>query len=303
MRAKFPSLSRIAREPLAQFMIAGAVLFLVNSLVNGGDEPTPTYEITVSEGRIRQLAESYRLLSGRFPSETELQALVDDFIQEEIAYREAVAMGLDADDTIVRRRMRQKLDFLVEDTAAGEEPTEEELKAWFVDHADLYRLPRRISFRHILANGDARGDSAEKGAAAFLSALEAGAEPGGLGDASMLPEALPLTTQQGVAALFGEDFAATVFETHNEEWFGPVTSPFGAHAVLILSREAARSPAFEDVREKLRADWADAKRKERREEFHDRMRKRYDVTVNWPEAYLSQIPDDIATVSHDMSAE
>ncbi len=242
MRAKFLYLSRIAREPLAQFMIAGAVLFLANSLINGSDEPSPAYAITISEGRVQQLAESYRLLSGRFPSEAELQALVDDFIQEEIAYREAVAMGLDADDTIVRRRMRQKLDFLIEDTAAGEEPTEEELKAWFEDHADLYRLPPRMSFRHVLASGDARSENAEQDATAFLTALQSGVEPERLGDASMLPEALPLTTQTGVAALFGEKFAANVFQGENEGWFGPVTSPFGAHAVLILSREAASPP-------------------------------------------------------------
>jgi hypothetical protein len=282
------AISRAAREPLVQFLVAGVVLFAANGLLNGEEQQRPQDEIAVTEGRVEQIAESYRLLSGRPPSRAELEALVDDFILEEIYYREAVAMGLDADDTIVRRRMRQKLEFLAEDAEASKEPSEEELAAWLASHKQDYRLPARISFRQILASRDRRGAKATSDAAEFLKALKAGADPENLGDASMLPSALPLTTQKGVAALFGEAFASTLFEHKGEGWFGPVASPLGAHNIFILSQEPARDPALDDVRGKLRADWIEARRRKTREDFRARLRQRYEVSIDWPGVYQDQ---------------
>src|SRR6186713_2584638 len=132
-------ISRAVREPLLQFLAVASLLFFVNHLVHGPSPRALDDSVTISKGRVEQLAESYRLLAGRMPSRAELQALVEDFIDEEIDYREAIAMGLDADDTIVRRRMRQKLEFLAEDGDAREEPSHEELAAWLRSHAAEYR--------------------------------------------------------------------------------------------------------------------------------------------------------------------
>jgi hypothetical protein len=217
-----------------------------------------------------------------------LQALVNDFVDEEVSYREAVAMGLDADDTIVRRRMRQKLEFLTEDGDASEQPSAGELTAWLQSHAAEYRVPERISLRHVLASSDTRGSRAGADAAAMLDELRAGADPEKLGDASMLPTALPLTTQNDVATLLGDEFAASVFGHAHEGWFGPVASPLGAHNVLILSREPARDPVFAEVEDKLRSDWIEARRFARRQELQLRLRQRYEVRVEWPEPYASQ---------------
>lgn len=279
--------SRIAREPLAQFFAAALVLFSANSLLHGSDAGAPTTSVVISQGRVLQIADSYRLLAGRMPSQAELQALVDDYIEEEIYYREAVAMGLDVDDTIVRRRMRQKLGFIIEDADASEEPSDDQLAARLSSHEADYRLPERISFRHVLASGDMRGASAQADAATFLEALISGADPEGLGDASMLPSALPLTTRQSIATLFGDTFASTVFERTDVGWFGPVTSPFGAHDVLIMSREPARDPTLDEMRDTLRSDWIEAKRAIKSEEFQTRLRQRYDVSIDWPEPYAS----------------
>jgi hypothetical protein len=249
----------------------------------------PTGEvITISHGRVQQIAESYRLLAGRMPSRAELQALVDDFIEEEIDYREAIAMGLDTDDTIVRRRMRQKLEFLAEGADASEEPSGAQLATWLESHAADYRLPSRIAFRQVLASTDTRGARATADAAALLTALQAGASAEGVGDASMLPSALPLTTEEGVASEFGEAFAARVFAQQGAGWFGPIPSPLGAHDVQITSREVARDPSLAEVRDKLRADWIAAKRAARRDEFQARLRQRYDVRIEWPQLYASQ---------------
>jgi len=283
-------LSRAAREPLVHFFAVALVLFAAYSVLHSADQEPSGTSIAITQGRVNQIAESFRLLAGRMPSRAELQALVNDFIDEEIDYREAIAMGLDADDTIVRRRMRQKLEFLVEDADASEEPSDAQLAAWLEQHVTEYRVPERIAFRQILASHDTRGARAATDAAALRDKLNAGANPEELGDASMLPAVLPLTTREGVTTLFGETFARHVFEQPHacEDWFGPVASPLGAHDVRIVSREPARDPVFADVRDQLRSDWIEARRMAKREEFQARLRKRYQVTVDWPEPYASQ---------------
>lgn len=286
--------ARAMREPLLQFLAIALVLFIANHFIHG-DVARPSGErITISQGRVQQIADSYRLLAGRLPSRAELQALVNDFADEEIAYREAIALGLDADDTIVRRRMRQKLEFMAEDAEASAEPTDAQLAIWLTDHAAGYRLPERISFRQVMVSTDLRGERAKSEAANLLERLQSGADPTKLGDPSMLPSALRPTTQQDVASLFGEAFATALFAQSDDRWFGPVMSPLGAHVVLILSREPARDPILTDIRDKLRSDWIEARRRDRREQFQARLRQRYDVIVEWPQVYAAQqAPADV----------
>ncbi len=205
--------------------------------------------------------------------------------REEVDYREAVAMGLDANDTIVRRRMRQKLEFLLEDADASSEPTEADLKTWLSAHASQYRLPERRAFRQILASGDKRGEAAPSAAAAMLKQLQAGADPTKLGDPSMLPAAMPLTTEQGVEALFGDTFAQSLFAHKGDGWFGPIASPFGDHVVIESSREPGREASVADVHDRLRNDWIEDRRNQRRMTFQSTLRKRYQVRIDWPEPY------------------
>lgn len=282
-------LLRVAREPLMHFFAVALVLFAAYGLLHRPEHGLSGTSIAIPQGRVNQIAESFRLLAGRMPSRAELQALVNDFIDEEIDYREAIAMGLDADDTIVRRRMRQKLEFLAEDADASEEPSDAELAAWLHQHAAEYRVPERIAFRQILASHDTRGARAVADATALREKLNAGANPEALGDASMLPTVLPLTTREGVTTLFGEAFAKHVFEQSAcEDWFGPVASPLGSHDVQIVSREPARDPAFAEVRDQLRSDWIETQRMAKRAEFQERLRKRYQVSVDWPGPYREQ---------------
>lgn len=288
-------------EPLLQFLAIALVLFGANQLIHGSSVQISNEPITISQGRVQQIAESYRLLAGRLPSRAELQALVNDFADEEIAYREAIAMGLDADDTIVRRRMRQKLEFLAEDAEASEEPTDEQLAGWLAEHAADYRLPERISFRQVMASADARGERINEEAAALLKQLRSGADASGLGDPSMLPSTLPPTTQDGVAALFGKPFADALFAHAGEGWFGPIVTPLGAHLILLLAREPARAPLLADIRGKLRSDWIEARRRDQREQFVARLRQRYSVAVEWPEMYAAQpAPGEVPKLSRPL---
>jgi hypothetical protein len=281
-------LAHAVREPLVQFLVIALALFAIDGVVRGPSGRTADGRIAISQGRVMQLAESYRLLSGRMPSRTELQGLVNDYIDEEVGYREAIALGLDADDTIVRRRMRQKLEFLAEDTDVSEEPSDEQLANWFATHQRDYRMPSRVALAQVLASADTRGARAEADAASFLPDLRAGSDPASVGDATMLPAALPLSTRESIAAQFGEAFAASVFAHVGYDWFGPVTSPFGAHAVQIAAREPGRDLAFDEVRERLRSDWIEAHRAAARARYSARLRERYEVSVDWPAPYAEQ---------------
>lgn len=278
-------LKRAAREPLVHFMAIGAALFVVNGLINGPDEGPEGEVVVVSEGRVMQIAQSFVLLAGRAPTRDELQSLVDDFVSEEVGYREAIAMGLDADDTIVRRRMRQKIEFLIEDGAASEAPSEADLQAWLDAHPEKFRMPERRALRQVLLSTDKRGASALADAEAALATLKGGGDPANLGDRSMLPAAIPLTTQEGVAALFGADFAAAAFAAGEDGWFGPVASPFGQHVAILVDVEPGRAVPLADVVDRVHSDWVEARRNAARDDFHARMRDRYDIRIEWPEPW------------------
>lgn len=286
-------LKRAAREPLVHFMAVGAALFVVNGLINGPDEGPEGEVVVVSEGRVMQIAQSFVLLAGRAPTRDELQSLVDDFVSEEVGYREAIAMGLDADDTIVRRRMRQKIEFLIEDGAASETPSEADLQAWLDAHPEKFRMPERRALRQVLLSADKRGGAAMADAQAALVALKAGGDPASMGDRSMLPAAIPLTTQEGVAALFGADFAAAAFSAGEGGWFGPVASPFGQHVAMLVDVEPGRAVPLAEVVDRVHSDWVETRRNAARDDFHARMRERYDIRIEWPEPWkdMPSTPD------------
>lgn len=290
-------LRRAAREPLVHFLAIGAALFVLNGVINGPDQGPESDTIVISEGRVSQIAESFVLLSGRLPTPEELQALVDDFVSEEVGYREAVAMGLDADDTIVRRRMRQKIEFVIEDGAASESPTDAQLQARLDANPDMYRQPERRALRQVLLSADKRGAAARGDAEAALAQLRKGADPARLGDSSMLPAAIPLTTEEGVSALFGAEFASAAFAhaaaQNDRDWFGPIASPFGQHVLLVIDISPGRAVALPEVVDRLRADWIEQQRNAARDTFHAHMRERYKIEIEWPEPWkgLPRTPD------------
>lgn len=269
------------REPLFHFLLIGLGLFLLYDFVNKANDTAPR-EIVISEARIEALAENFARTWMRPPTARELSGLVDDFVKEEIFYREAVGMGLDRDDTVIRRRLRQKLEFISEDLASAIEPTDAQLQAYLDEHPEKFVNPARLTFQQVFLSTEKRGEHANADAEQLLTRLRAGRgpeHPSEAGDPSLLPSGLEAASLQEVARTFGEDFAAQLDEVAVDQWMGPLYSDYGLHLVYVSDREASSMPTLEDVRPIVTREWQSEQQRELADTFYDQLRKGYEVRI------------------------
>jgi len=267
------------REPLVHFLLIGAALFLLFEWGGGGGGER---RIVIPRGQIEHLAQSFEIVWLRPPTEEELKGLLDDYVREEVAIREAMAMGLDRDDTIIRRRLRQKLEFVVEDSLEAHPPAEEDLALWLEKHPESFRSEPQVSFRQVYVSRDRRGEDAESFARGLLAELTrdgAGASIEALGDPLMLPREVPLSSQSDVGRMFGEDFAAKLLALEPGRWTGPIESGYGLHLVQVGERVDGRLPALAEVREVVERELVAARRKAELDAAYERLLSEYTVVV------------------------
>lgn len=218
-------MKRILREPLTHFLLLGALIFAAHAWRGKvGSEDAAKDRIEVTAGTLAWLGDGFTKQWHRAPDETELRGLVNDHIREEVLYREALAMGLDRNDTIVRRRMAQKMEFLSQDIAAAVEPDEAALRKFFEENAARYAQAARVSFRHVYFSKDRRSEKLTVDAKAALEALANGADEETLGDPSLLPHEFENAHADEITAAFGDKFAADVVALLEGGWRGPVAS-------------------------------------------------------------------------------
>jgi peptidyl-prolyl cis-trans isomerase C len=274
---------RWTREPLLHFLLAGAVTFAVYDLLNPPANGTGQADrIVLTKDDLRQLAIGWLAQGRAAPTADEMRALVDQKVREEILAREAIGLGLDKDDEIIRRRLAQKMDFLAADIAALQEPREAELRAWFAQNTAPFALPPRASFRHLYFSFD-RGPGAEDAAASALTKL-AGVPTAAAGDIAgadpfMFRDYYGERTPEQITKEFGPDFAKAVFQLEPGEWRGPIRSGYGWHLVLIDATEPGRIPAFEEVEPDVKSAWLEQKQSELKRTAFEAMRARYTVIV------------------------
>lgn len=266
------------RSPLVLFLLLGAGVFALDrGLDRGGAERRA---VTVTDEQVAAVRARWAAQWGREPTGPELARLLDEAVREEILYREAQQLGLDRDDPIVRRRLAQKMTFLLEDRAEAPAPSEQEVEAYYAAHAGDYREPRRTTFRHVFLSADRRADP-ERDAADLLEALRS-ADDGAwrrLGDPFMLLGEYADRTDRELGELFGAPFATALGELAGGEWRGPVRSAHGVHLVRVLGRREARLPGLAAVRDRVVADLVEARRRERNETAFQALRARYDVRL------------------------
>jgi hypothetical protein len=277
---------RLLKEPLLHFLLLGMAVFIVFAILDRPDG-LKGGKIVVTAGKIEHLRASFTRVWQRPPSPDELDGLIQDYIREEVLAREAMALGLDRDDTVIRRRLRQKMEFVANDLAAQAEPGDEELREYLARHPDLFRREPRLTFRQVYLNPERRGDAVLHDVARLLAELnQAGvqADFAAMGDSTLLSPELVDARASEVTGMFGELFTRRLSQLPQGRWQGPVVSGYGVHLVFLEERTDGRLPELQEIRAAVAREWANAHRLEANERFYQELLRRYTVTIQRPPA-------------------
>jgi peptidyl-prolyl cis-trans isomerase C len=277
-------LRRWSREPLLHFLLIGLALFIIyDRLHPNTDAQTESNRIVLTADDFEQLGVTW-LAQGRAPpTPQQMQNLVELKVREEVLYREALALGLDKDDTIVKRRLAQKMEFLAEGASVNSDPSPDILKAWFKDNQQRFSLPPRVSFRHLYFSPDRHGEHAREAAVHAMAQLAG--KPGNWEGAAALAD--PFMDQdyygdrsaEDLAKLFGLNFAQDIAGLKAGAWQGPIESGYGWHLVFVDTSIPGRVPGFEEIEPEIKAEWIEDQRLEAKRKAYETMRARYQVVL------------------------
>ncbi len=263
-------MKRVLREPLLHFLLLGTAIFAAYGFLSKSSNDEPG-KIVISAGQVAAIAENFTRTWRRPPTREEMDGLIRDRVQEEVYCREAMALGLDKDDSIIRRRLRQKLEFVTDDVAALADPTDNELNAYLKAHAETFRVQRQFTFSQVYLNPERHGENLVQDTADLLAQLQQAGEKADiseLGDSFLLEHKFESLPAGEVAKQFGEKFAAKLTQLPSSQWVGPIESGYGVHLVWISERTEGRVPELAEVREAVRRDWANTRRLESNEKFY-----------------------------------
>lgn len=278
---------RLSRAPLFQFLVIGAALFAWDARVSSSSklsEQEPL-RIDVTEEHLEQMSERFARTWNRPATKSEIKALMSSWIEDEIWVREALALSLEKNDTVIRNRLVQKMKFLADSVLAAEiVPTRAELTQFFDERRAEYLIPARVTFEQVrLADNDLQGRAAKK-------SLAAGEKPATWGSPSILPASMERAIAKNVDALFGMGFFQILSTVETTEWSGPYASGYGHHLVRVLHFEPARLPELSEIQARVANDWRSAQITERGDWFIDQLREKYTVVTPYDTQASANIP-------------
>jgi peptidyl-prolyl cis-trans isomerase C len=281
------SVKRWLREPLLQFLVAGALLFAgYRALHPEASRTTDDKRIEVSVDDLRQLEIAWTAQWHRPPTPDEMRGLVDARVREEILYREALTLGLEQGDAIVKRRLAQKMEFLTGDVSTLRDPTADELQAWYARNSERFAEAGRRSFRHVYFSTDRRNAQAPEDARRALSKLDGKTADtpaaASIGDAFMFQDFYADRSPEQIASVFGSAFAAAVGQLRLGSWQGPLESGLGWHLVFVTAASPGRVPSYDEIEADIKAGWIAEQRAESRRRAFEAMKAHYEVHL--PEA-------------------
>ena len=274
-------LQALLREPLMHFLLIGAALFFVFDQV--GDPVKVDNRIVVSQADLDILASDWLRRTGRPPSPQQVEQQLRQYIREQVLSREAVNLGLDRDDVIIRRRLAQKMQYLFDDLGQVPDPTDADLNVFMSNHVERFTLPATLSFGHIFLDPDSRGEVTLDQALQLLSRLQESSpaiDTSELGDPTLLPLQFGNQTRLQISNLFGDEFAGQVYSLPVNRWSGPVASGYGLHLVFVHSRTAARVQPLAEVRQSVIRQWQTAKQQELNDLFYQGIQQRYEIILD-----------------------
>ncbi len=284
-------ITQLLREPLLHFLIIGAALFAAYAWQNRGGEQAVAPQVRLADSDVRWLKETFALEHQRQPEQAELQGLVRGFVKEEMFARQAQELGLDKDDIVVRRRLAQKMTFLLQDESARTEPSVEELQRLYaaqrsrprgeIDQSEartLFTRPK-ISFVQVFFSSDHRADASADAKAALdeLVRSAAIAPPAGMGDPAPIKPAFQNVDARAVANQFGGKFAAAVFDLAPGVWQGPIESAQGLHLVRITALVPGELRPFDEIKGELAEMWHEQRQREGEERYFAGLLKKYRI--------------------------
>lgn len=269
----FDRVSRLAREPLIHFLVAGALIF---ALWGGAEGDSADRSITVEEARVRTLAQQWQLTWHRQPTPAEIDGLIREHVKDEVYYREALRLGLDKEDITVRRRMRAKMEFFVAAQAESEVPSDMVLQTWLDRHQRDYATAASLSFDQIYL-----GDQVES-ARVILDRLSKGADPATMGSRLSMPSSMEAAPSEEIDRLFGDGVAKALARQQLGRWAGPVSSGFGQHLVRVRRRVPGQVPALATVRKAVENDWREANRATREAKAYQALLDGYTIRIAKP---------------------
>lgn len=280
-------MKRLLREPLIHFLLIGAALFAVYRFTHAKSAAVPSSrEIQLSLNELAQLTMLFQSQWRRDPTSEEFSRMIEQKVQAEVLYREALALGLDKDDEIVKRRMAQKMQFLAEDVAAAREPTPEELKSWYARNSDKFAMARRLSFRHLYFSPDKRGartrDDATKALTQLADQPEDTQLAGSLADPFMFQDYYRDRALDYVGKEFGPQFAQAIEKLPSGSWQGPVQSGFGWHLVFVDTVVPGRVPEFEEIEADVKTTWLGEQKALSWDKAYKELRAKYTVLLPAP---------------------
>lgn len=300
---------KLLREPLLHFIFIGAAIYLLYGIFAEPAQEETENTIVVSAGEIQWMQSSWQKRWNRPPTDKELDGMVQQYIKETVLYREALTMGLNKHDTVIRRRLAQKLEFLAKDLVALTPPSDKELQNYFEQHKSRYQAPARFTFTQVFIDPDKRGDKTLDDAETIKASLIAKNKnasdvstninslgDNSLGDKSMLENYYPEKDPTEIQKLFGSGFAESLVKLSSGQWHGPVLSGYGVHLVNIQQIIQPPPPVFAEKREHVIQDWKTDKGNELNKKFYDNLRKSYNIVIEEPKQTNKQKDNKVAAL-------
>ena len=275
-------LRTLVQEPIVPFLIIGAGLFGLQGVLDGM-APKGDREIVVSNDQAVAMVQTFARTWQRPPSQQELERLFDEHVRTEVFVREARALGLDRNDTIVRRRLRQKMEFVSHGEQPLTTPSDQQLQAHLEAHPERFSSEPRFSFQQVFLDPSRRGEQLTRDAEALLVQLnqsDAAVDPSTLGDSlAMVSASWEGESRSELLAQFGSTFTDALQQQPKGRWVGPISSAYGMHLVRVSSIVPAELPPLDQVRDGVLRDWQDAQRQEHQESYYRDLLARYSVRV------------------------
>jgi PPIC-type PPIASE domain len=267
----------VLAEPLLHFLVIGVALFAAYKWMAPND--SAGRRIVITQGVIDDLVTQHAAAKGREPSATELKYLIESYVHDEILYREGVKLGLERDDIVVKRRVRQKIEMMAEEDASTRAPTDADLSAYLTANLARFVQPAILTFEQVFIGESTSGPGVVHAVALTREALRKGADPEDLGKPTLLPHRMTRTPADLVARDFGSSFAAALEKAPVGEWVGPIDSSFGTHYVRVSDRTPAVAPELAAIRDQVVREWENERRQRARDDAYMKMRGEYQVAI------------------------